>query len=149
MMKRIFALLLITALTLIGSALAEPDMTDELLVGQWQTPNGKAAMAIEKNPGGEAWDLEITMTLPDDARIFKTTIRYDDELHCFAYNKGKFWDVPAAGTESELGEAKLMGTIGTFTFAGDDLDSWLNWEDDEGFDGTVYFHKIRTAAAAG
>ena len=121
-----------------------PESTDAALIGDWETEDGMAVMTIEKNPGGEDWDLELTSASIHGAYIFKTTIRYDGDQHCFTYNKGKFWDVPITDSDEapELGEAKVVGTIGTFTFTGDPGNLILSWEDDSHPDEVLDFHKL-------
>lgn len=147
MTKKIIAMLLIAALTLLCAALAEPSDSDPYLIGEWETSDGMAAMTIEKNPSGTDWDLEIAAAASQGAYVFKTTIRYDEEQHCFTYNKGKFWEVSITDSpvEGELGEATVYGTVGTFTFVGDPDDLILSWEDSERPDETVEFHKLSAA----
>ena len=141
-MKKFMAMLLMAALMLTAVVLAEASETDAALIGEWETADGMAVMTIEKNPGGEDWDVEITAAQTHGAYVFKTTIRYDDNQHGFTYNKGKFWDVPITDGEDDapLGEAKIAGSIGTFTFTGDPENLILSWEDDEK-PGVVEFNK--------
>ena len=82
--------------------------------------------------------------LTHGAYIFKATIRYDDAQYCFSYNEGNFWDVPITDSdvEPELGEAKVAGTNGTFTFTGDPGNLILSWEDDSHPDEVLDFHKL-------
>ena len=124
-----------------GSYTASPDPSDSdpYLIGAWQTQDGAASMTIGKNPGGADWDVEIEGTNAEGAYIFKTTIRYDCELNGFVYDKGKFWDAPADG--DELGEAKVAGTTGMFTFTGDDQHLQLGWVDDADPEQELTFHK--------
>ncbi len=132
-MKKFIAMLLIAVLALFCvPALAETADTDAALIGDWETEDQFSRMTVEKNPGGEDWDVEIASALTHGAYVFKTTIRYDDDRHCFTYNKGKFWDVPITDSDEApaLGEAKVAGTVGTFTFTGDPEDLVLTWEDD-------------------
>ena len=143
-MKRFFALVLIAVLTLCCvSAMAEATETDAALIGDWETEDQFSRMTIEKNPGGEDWDVEIASPLTHGAYIFKTTIRYDADRHCFTYNKGKFWDVPITDSDEApaLGEAKVAGTIGAFTFTGDPENLILTWEDDSRPGETVVFYR--------
>ncbi len=143
-MKRFFALVLIAVLTLCCvPAIAETADTDAALIGDWETEDQFSRMTIEKNPGGEDWDVEIASPLTHGAYIFKTTIRYDDERHCFTYNKGKFWDVPITDSDEApaLGEAKVAGTMGAFTFTGDPENLILTWEDDSRPGETVVFYR--------
>lgn len=143
-MKRFFALVLIAVLTLCCvPAIAETADTDAALIGDWETEDQFSRMTIEKNPGGEDWDVEIASPLTHGAYIFKTTIRYDDERHCFTYNKGKFWDVPITDSDEApaLGEAKVAGTMGAFTFTGDPEDLVLTWEDDSRPGEAVVFYR--------
>ena len=118
-----------------GSYTESPDpcLSDPYLIGEWQTEDGMAAMTIEKNPSGRAWDVEIVGAASHGGWVFKTTIYYDCDLNSFVYGKGKFWDVPITDSEepAELGEAKLAGTWGTFTFTGDPSDLRLSWYDEE------------------
>ena len=127
-----------------------PESTDAALIGDWETKDGMAVMTIEKNPGGEDWDVEIASPLTHGAYIFKTTIRYDDAQYCFSYNEGNFWDVPITDSdvEPELGEAKVAGTNGTFTFTGDPGNLILSWEDDSHPDEVLDFHKLSDAEEA-
>ena len=145
-MKRLFATLLALALLLCGmTALAEDTMSDEAdmdqyLSGEWlEVDTEFTQMTITRNEA-QGWDVEIASPLTHGAYIFKTTIQYDDDQQCFTYDKGKFWDVPITEEENpELGEAVIAGTIGTFTFAGDDL--ILTWVDDSQPERKVRFER--------
>ncbi|MBR0367930.1 MAG: hypothetical protein IJH86_05995 [Clostridia bacterium] len=151
-MKKLIALVLIAVLTLCCvPAIAEAADADAALIGDWQTEDQFSQMTIEKNPAGEDWDVEIASPLTHGAYIFKTTIRYDEDRHCFTYNKGKFWDVPITDSEevAELGEAKVAGTIGTFTFTGDPEDPVLTWEDDSRPGEAVVFYKAQDDTQSG
>ncbi len=143
MIRKLITTLLIAALTLAGAAAAEPGDSDPYLVGEWQTTDGMAVMTIDVNPGGEAWDVEVVFAQNRGAYVFKTTIRYDEDRHCFTYNKGKYWDVPITDSDEapELGEAKIAGATGSFTFTGDPEDLWLSWVDDERPEESMEFHK--------
>lgn len=123
-------------------AAADEAQMDQYLSGEWlEVETQFTQMTIEKNPE-RGWDVEIASPLTHGAYVFKTTIRYDSELHCFTYNKGKFWDVPITEEEeSELGEAKIAGTIGTFTFSGDDQNLILAWVDDSQPKEEIIFEK--------
>ena len=77
--------------------------------------------------------------------MFKTTICYDCELDSFVYDKGMFWDVPVTDEANpELGEAKIDGTQGSFSIAGDEQGLTLTWTDlDERHDGiTIVFEPV-------
>ena len=145
-MKKFFALVMIAVLTLCCTpTLAETAETDAALIGDWETEDQFSRMTIGKNPGGEDWDVEIASPLTHGAYVFKTTIRYDDDLHCFTYNKGKFWDVPITDSDQvpALVEAKVAGTIGTFTFTGDPENPVLTWEDDSRPDEAMVFYRAQ------
>ena len=145
-MKKHVVLLLIATLLLSSIAtLAENAVPDEAdmdqnLSGEWlEVETQLTQMTIEENPV-EGWDVEIVSPLTYGAYVFKTTIRYDGDQQCFAYNKGKFWDVPITEEENpELGEAKIAGTIGTFTW--DDQDQTLTWVDDSQPEQEVRFER--------
>jgi len=130
--KKIAAFILAAALCLSGAALAEETASAaaEDCLGEWMECETQfAQMTIEKNPE-EGWDVEIAAPLTHGAYIFRATIQYDEDQRCFTYNMGKFWDVPITEEENpELGEAKITGTIGTFTFAGDGENPVLIWAD--------------------
>lgn len=146
-MKKLFAALLILALLLCGmAALAEdtaPDEAemDQTLLGEWlEAETQFTQMTIEKNPEA-GWDVEIAAPLAHGAYVFKTTIRYDADQQCFTYDKGKFWDVPITEEKNpELGEAKIAGTIGTFTW--DDRNQILTWMDDSQPERKVLFERV-------
>ena len=127
-----------------GSHAASPDPaeSDPYLIGEWETPDGMAAMTIEKNPGGSAWDAEIAGAEPHGAYVFMTTVYYDCDRNGFVYDKGKLWQVPVTdGEDVELGEADVYGATGIFVFTGDDQDLWLTWIDDETPDQEMAFRK--------
>lgn len=144
-MKKIIAILLVAMLALCTAAFAEAADNDALLLGNWETADGMVVMTIEKNPGGEDWDVELTAAGSHDAYVFKTTIRTGEEQNVFTYNKGKFWDVPITdGTDdAPLGEAKIAGSIGTFAY--DPEARTLTWTDDEK-PGEVVLIKTNTSA---
>ena len=124
-----------------GSYTASPDPIeqDPYLIGGWDAQDG-GVMVITKNPGGRAWDVEITSPLTHGAYTFMTTIYYDCDLDAFVYDKGKFWEVPITeDVNDELGEAKIDGTVGTFTFTGDPENLILTWKDDQHPDEAVDF----------
>lgn len=125
-----------------GSDAADDGM-DQILLGEWlEAETQFTQMTIEKNPT-EGWDVEIASPLTHGAYIFKTTIQYDADQQCFTYNKDKFWDVPITEEETpELGEAKIAGTIGTFTW--DDQKMILTWVDDSQPDQEVRFERTET-----
>ena len=148
-MKRIIAMLLIAVLTLCCvPAMAEATETDAALIGDWETEDQFSRMTIEKNPGGEDWDVEIASPLTHGAYIFKTTIYYDCDVNGFVYDKGKFWDVPITDSDEavELGEAKLAGTTGVFTFVEDDQEVYLTWYDDHDPETEVVFERAADGA---
>ena len=122
----------------------ELDEADSNLIGDWETSDGMAAMTIEKNPNDEGWDLEIVSAESHGASVFRTTIRYDVQLHCFSYSEGRFWDAPISDSEEtpELGEPKIAGTIGTFTLMNDEEGLQLTWIDDQDPENEVAFRKV-------
>ena len=132
-----------------GSYAASPDPaeSDPYLIGEWQTEDGMSAMTIAKNPDGKAWDVDIATAGSHGATVFKTTIYFDCELNCFVYDKGKYWEAPITDSEEEpeLGEAKIAGTTGSFTFTGDPENLILEWYDDQMEGETVAF--TRTEAS--
>ena len=105
---------------------------DPFLTGEWlEAQTQFTQMTVEKNPE-RGWDVEIAAPMTHGAYIFKTTIYYDCDLKGFVYDKGKFWEWPSTDSEEEveLGEAKLAGTTGVFTFSEDDQEVYLAWYDD-------------------
>ena len=114
-----------------GSYTASPDpsVSDPYLIGEWEAADGMAVMAIEKNEGGRAWDVQINGAAGQNGYVFKTTIYYDCERNGFVYDKGKLWRVPITDSEEapELGEADRAGMTGIFTFTGDPVDLRLTW----------------------
>ena len=92
-----------------------------------------SVMTIGKNPGGQAWDVEIVTAQSQGGYVFKATIYYDCELNCFVYDKGKYWEASITDSDEapELGEAKIAGTTGSFTFTGDPENLILDWYDDQ------------------
>ena len=121
----------------------DPEVIDDGFIGEWQTLDGMGVMNIEKNPGGRAWDVEIVMAEAQGASVFKTTVYYDCDKNGFVYDKGKFWDTPITDSDEapELGEAKIAGSVGMFTFVGDDTDLCLGWEDDSRAE-EIVFRKV-------
>ena len=143
MKKLIFAFLMLALLLYGFSVLADEGQGPDLS-GEWAEADTQfTRMTVEKNPES-GWDIEIVSPLTHDAYIFKATIRYDDAQYCFSYNEGNFWDVPITDSneEPELGEAKVAGTNGTFTFTGDPGNLILSWEDDSHPDEVLDFHKL-------
>ena len=142
--KKIAAIILAAALCLGSAALAEEtaDISPEDCLGQWvECETQFTQMTIEKDPA-EGWDVEITSPLTHGAYIFKTTIQYDEDLRCFIYNKGEFWDVPVTEEENpELGEAKITGTAGLLAFSGDEENLILAWVDDSQPEKEVLFER--------
>ena len=142
--KKIAAIILAAALCLGCAALAEEtaDISPEDCLGQWvECETQFTQMTIEKDPA-EGWDVEITSPLTHGAYIFKTTIQYDEDLRCFIYNKGEFWDVPVTEEENpELGEAKITGTAGLLAFSGDEENLILAWVDDSQPEKEVLFER--------
>ena len=65
----------------------------------------------------------------------------------FGRDKGKYWEAPITDSEEEpeLGEAKIAGTTGSFTFTGDPENLILEWYDDQMEGETVAF--TRTEAS--
>lgn len=143
-LKKIIAILLIAALCLSGTALAEeaPSVAAADYVGEWvECDTQFTQMTIEMNPVA-GLDVEIASPLTHGAYIFKTTLQYDEDQRCFTYNKGKFWAVPITDEPNpELGEAKIAGTTGTFTFAGDSQNLILTWVDDSQPEKEVRFER--------
>ena len=123
-----------------GSYTASPNPIEltPYLVGGWDTEDNVSNMIIMQNPGGHAWDVEITFGEGQDRMLFMTTVYYDCDLDSFVYDEGKYW---AFSDEIyELGEADVTGTMGSFTFAGDEADHQLVWYDDQRPEETVTFH---------
>ena len=134
-----------------GSYAVSPDAADQdpYLSGEWlQAEAQYAQMSIAMNPSGRAWDVEIASPMTHGAYIFKTTIYYDCDVNGFVYDKGKFWDVPITDSDEavELGEAKLAGTMGTFTLSGDEQNPCLTWYDDHDPEATVIFERATDGA---
>ena len=127
-----------------GSFTASPDETeqDPYLCGEWlESETQFTRMTIAKNEG-RGWDVEITSPLTHGAYVFKTTIYYDCDLDSLVYDKGKFWDAPIADAENpELGEAKIAGSTGAFTFTGDDQKLCLTWHDDQQPEQQILFER--------
>lgn len=117
--------------------------------GEWvECETQFTQMTIEMNPQ-EGLDVEIAAPLTHGAYIFKTTVQYDENQRCFTYNKGKFWAVPITEEENpELGEAKIAGTVGTFTFTWEEDRLVLTWVDDSQPDREVRFERAEADAAA-
>ena len=115
--------------------------------GEWvECETQFAQMIIEENPV-EGLDVEIVSPLTHGAYIFKTTVKYDADQRCFTYDKGKFWDVPIIEEENpELGEAKIAGTSGIFTFAWEEDRLVLTWADDSQPDREVRFERAEADA---
>ena len=118
-----------------GSHTASPDEAeqDALLSGEWlERETQFTQMTVEKNEG-RGWNVEAVSPMTHGAYVFKTTIYYDCDLDSFVYDKGKFWNVPITDgeEETELGEAAVAGTVGSFAFTGDADDLCLVWHDDQ------------------
>ncbi len=115
--------------------------------GEWvECETQFTQMTIEMNPQ-EGLDVEIAAPLTHGAYIFKTTVQYDENQRCFTYNKGKFWAVPITEEENpELGEAKIAGTVGTFTFTWEEDRLVLTWVDDSQPDREVRFERAEADA---
>lgn len=115
--------------------------------GEWvECETQFTQMTIEMNPQ-EGLDVEIAAPLTHGAYIFKTTVQYDENQRCFTYNKGKFWAVPITEEENpELGEAKIAGTVGTFTFTWKEDRLVLTWVDDSQPDREVRFERAEADA---
>lgn len=111
----------------------DPAESDPYLIGDWQTKDGMSVMTIGKNPDSRAWDVEIVTAQSHGACIFRATVCYDCELNSFVYDKGKYWEasITDSDEEPELGEAKIAGTTGRFTFTGDPENLILEWYDDQ------------------
>ena len=128
-----------------GSYAASPDPaeSDSALIGNWETEDGMAVMTITKNPGGSVWDVEISGAAGQNGYVFMTTIYFDCEKDAFVYDKGKYWDTPITDSEEapELGEARVAGTTGAFTFTGDPENLILSWEDSEREGSAIEFRK--------
>lgn len=126
-----------------GSYTASPDLAifDPFLFGRWDSEDGMATMIIGKNPGGSAWDVEITAAEGQGAYVFKTTVYFDCELNAFVYDKGKFWKVPITDSDAAepLGEADVAGTTGRFAIIGEEDDLHLDWYDDQSAGETLEF----------
>ena len=104
---------------------------DDALVGEWLEQDTQfTSLSIEKNPE-LGWDIVITSPVSHGAYVFKTSVLYDCDMNCLVYGKGKFWDIDGNYVEgAELGEAREAGTIGAFSFAGDEEHPVLEWHDD-------------------
>ena len=117
-----------------GSFTASPNEAeqDPYLSGDWlESETQFARMTIAKNEE-RGWDVEITSPLTHGAYVFKTTVYYDCDLDSFVYDKGKFWDIPITDAENpELGEARIAGAAGAFTFVMDGQKLCLSWYDDQ------------------
>ncbi len=116
-----------------GSYAVSPDEAeqDPYLSGEWLEGETQFTRMTVSKGMERGWDVVIVSPMTHGAYVFKTTFYYDCDLHCFVYDKGKFWDLPADYEEgASLGEARDAGTCGTFTFTGDDQDLWLTWYDD-------------------
>ena len=111
--------------------------------GEWvECETHFTQMTIEENPV-EGLDVEIVSPLTHGAYIFKATVQYEADQRCFTYDKGKFWDVPITEEENpELGEAKIAGTIGTFTFAWEEDRLVLTWVDDSQPERQIRFERV-------
>ena len=126
-----------------GSYSASPEAADmdALLVGEWlEAETQFTQMTIEANEE-RGWDVEIVSPMTHGAYVFKTTIYYDCDRNGFVYDKGKFWDLPITDSdeEVELGEAKIAGSTGIFSFSGDDQNLFLSWIDDSDPEQEVVF----------
>ena len=135
-----------------GSHVGAPsdDDLEAGVVGEWLEQDTQfTQLSIERNPS-RGFDVEIAAPLTHGAYIFKTTIYYDCELDAFVYDKGKFWDVPITDSdeETELGEARVAGSCGTFTLGGDSIENaTLTWYSDQSPEETVVFTRADAAAA--
>ena len=115
---------------------------DEALVGQWQEKDTQfTTLTIEKNPT-RGYDVVVVSPVSHGAYVFKTSVLYDCEQNSLVYDKGKFWDIDGEydGT-TELGEAKLAGTMGRFAFEGDDENPVLDWYDADGQQEDILFER--------
>lgn len=136
-----------------GSYTASPDEADldPYLSGEWlESETQFTQMTIAKN-AERGWDVEIASPLTHGAYVFKTTIYYDCDKDCFVYDKGKFWDVPITDEANpELGGAKIAGTAGTFSIAGDEQRLSLIWTDYDERHGeiTVIFERVTASDEA-
>ena len=115
--------------------------------GEWvECETHFTQMTIEENPV-EGLDVEIVSPLTHGAYIFKATVQYEADQRCFTYDKGKFWDVPITEEENpELGEAKIAGTSGIFTFVWEEDRLILTWVDDSQPDREVRFERAEADA---
>lgn len=123
----------VTGSTEIGAP-AEDEL-DPWLSGEWIEQDTQfSALTIEKNPE-MGWNVELVSPMTHGAYIFKTTVYYDCISGGLIYDKGKFWDVPITDSEeeAELGEAKVAGTVGAFSFGGDSIEdnTTLTWYDSQ------------------
>ena len=127
---------------------ASPDESeqDPYLTGEWlEAETQFTQMTIEKNEE-RGWNVEIVSPMTHGAYVFKTTIYFDCDLRGFVYDKGKFWDLPVTDDEdAELGEAAVAGTVGSFSFVGDDQDLCLEWYDDQNGDAPILFERADDA----
>jgi len=118
-----------------GSHRVAPDEAelDPRISGDWAEQQAPfTELTIEKNQE-RGWNVEAVIPATHGAYIFKTTVYYDCDVEGFVYDKGKFWEAPITdGEDEELGDAKVMGTTGSFTVEGDSIEeAKLSWYDDQ------------------
>lgn len=117
---------------------------DAWLLGEWAEQETQLTqLTIEKNPE-HGWDVETVAPLTHGAYIFKATVYYDCELASFVYDKGKFWEASITDSEEEtdLGEATVEGSTGTFTLGGSEDHLTLEWYSDVTPEETVVFECV-------
>ena len=115
---------------------------DPYLSGEWKEAETQfSTMTVTQN-NELGWDVEIVSPLTHGAYVFKTTV-YRDCENDFVYDKGKYWDVPITDGENDapLGEAKIAGTTGSFTFEEGENDLKLVWYDDQRPEETIVFER--------
>jgi len=118
---------------------------DPFLSGEWAEAETQFSRMTVSKAAYLGWDIEIVTPATHGAYIFKTTA-YSDADGRLVYNKGKYWDVPITDSEEKtsLGEAKTAGTMGSFTFDGDEDNLKLVWNDTQRPEETVIFERIAT-----
>ena len=136
-----------------SNAMTIPEDDQEMLTpyisGEWAEAETQfSLMTVAENPE-LGWDVEIVSPVSHGAYVFKTTM-YSDCEKGFVYDKGKYWDVPVTDSEEEpeLGEAKVAGTTGSFTFDGDENSLKLVWQDDQRPDETIVFERMDADVSA-
>ena len=118
---------------------------DSYLSGEWTEAETQFSTMTVTGNNELGWDVEIVSPLTHGAYVFKTTVYRDCEKD-LVYDKGKYWDVPITDGENDapLGEAKIAGTTGSFTFEEDENNEnnlKLVWYDDQRPEETIVFER--------